>query len=359
MLTTEPAGFATVHEVKLTVRAADAPPTRSVPPPADAPSNGVFIGNLPRTVTADMLTELLMQCGPLQDLRLLRDPQGVPKGVAFCDYAEPVSAAYAISVLNGLHFGGRPLRVNEQNSRAPAARAPPQPFVKPSWGNRQEDGAGAPQEGAPRADGGRIVDAREDERRGEGDVRGRDQQSARRGDSYGEARRDDAYGEFPRRRSRSRSASWDRRRSRSPESRDRRSPGRYYGGRRRGNDDRGGRYDRGDDRRYRHSRSRSRSNDRRGSYYRGRGSEPERIRSSDRWDPVEAPELSVKGRALGFGYLRRRDNIAISIHPKVIFSVFYPRSPVARRPGPDTDGRARTSHPTQGGGATGTEYWIF
>ena len=201
--------FAMVHDVALARLTAAAEPPRAVPPTADDEASlGIFVGNLPRTVTHEVLTELLVQMGPLQgEVRLLKDAEGMPKGVAFCDYFDSSSAAYAIQVLNGLPFGGRPLRVNAQNSR-PAARGPPQPFVKPVW-SQQPDEPAADSRGRPR----------DDERRDEN----RDARDGPRREN--DSRRDDGYGRrrFTERRSHERSRS----RSRSPP---RYSYGDDYGG---------------------------------------------------------------------------------------------------------------------------------
>jgi len=76
--------------------------------------------------------------GPLLgDVRLLKDGDGLPKGMGFADYVDGKSASYAISVLDGLSFGGRPLRVNSsQRKDAPGAMALPAPIV---WSVRSED----------------------------------------------------------------------------------------------------------------------------------------------------------------------------------------------------------------------------
>ena len=267
---TMPAPFAIVHDVELFRSAEAAPPAGPAPPAAEAAELGIFIGNLPRTVTLEVLTELLVQMGPLQgEVRLLKDAEGVPKGVAFCDYFDASSAAYAIEVLNGLRFGGRELRVNAQNSR-PAARGPPQPFVKPVWGNRQAEEAppvetsaqlqdeerrdsrdGRRRDDDPRCDGGRSSGRRRfTERRSHERSRSRSYEPARysNGDGYGGGFGDDRRGGRGSRdryceRDRSRERGWrrdeDSRRGyygRSP-SRDRRGSG-YRDRDRRCDDDR-------------------------------------------------------------------------------------------------------------------------
>eukprot|EP00965_Chrysotila_dentata_P241659 6204409-Pleurochrysis_carterae.AAC.3 len=83
------------------------------------------IANLPPEATAEVLTELMLQMGPMQgDVRLLKDPYGNSKGVAFCDFLESRSAFYAMAVLDGLQLhSGHRLRVNPANSRGQATPA--------------------------------------------------------------------------------------------------------------------------------------------------------------------------------------------------------------------------------------------
>ena len=81
-------------------------------------SLSVFIGNLSGSVTQGLLAELCMQMGPLDTsagnpVRLLKDQRtGLPKGMAFCDFAHAESAQYAIAVLHDFCLAGQRLRVN-------------------------------------------------------------------------------------------------------------------------------------------------------------------------------------------------------------------------------------------------------
>ena len=142
---------------------------------------GIFIGNLPRTVTHAVLTELCVQMGPLDPekmssaVRLLKDHvTGLPNGKGFCDYADAASARYAIAVLNDLSVGGQRLRVNLSDagpgrppSRTPSGGpgGPALPFVRPQWSAR---------------------DAGDDERRGRDERRRYDDDD----DEYGHHRRE-------------------------------------------------------------------------------------------------------------------------------------------------------------------------
>ena len=166
-----------------------------VPVPAASVSCGVFVGNLPLEVTNDVLTELLLQAGPLAgDVRLLRDSTGAPKGSAFCDYIDSASAGYAIVLFDGLTLGGRKLRVN---SATRDGAPPPAPQLLSQPAERRPDER-------RRADGYMCGDLRGDlrserdydDRHGGGDRydRDRDRYDDRcRDDRYDDRRRDDRY----------------------------------------------------------------------------------------------------------------------------------------------------------------------
>ena len=73
----------------------------------------ICVRDLPPQICAPLLTELLIQFGPLVDCaRVAQDPAGGSKGLAFAEYADFASAQYAINVLNGFRFAGKDLRVS-------------------------------------------------------------------------------------------------------------------------------------------------------------------------------------------------------------------------------------------------------
>ena len=131
---------------------------------ASAESPSVFIGGLHSSVTQVLLAELCTQMGPLDaslgnPVRLLKDQRtGLPKGVAFCDFARAESAQYAVAVLHDFCLAGQRLRVNPAGG-APSAssRGAPAP---PNWGTRRTD---PEREEHTEQGGGRWRD--EDERR--------------------------------------------------------------------------------------------------------------------------------------------------------------------------------------------------
>ena len=113
---------------------------------SSAESPSVFIGGLHASVTQALLAELCAQMGPLDlsvgnPVRLLKDQRtGLPKGVAFCDFARAESAQYAIAVLHDLCLAGQRLRVNPSGGGAPSGGpAPPNPNPNPNWGTRRTE----------------------------------------------------------------------------------------------------------------------------------------------------------------------------------------------------------------------------
>lgn len=79
----------------------------------------VYIGNLAPSVTADVLLELVRQCGPAE-LHMPRDANAAHRGFAFGQYTTLAASVYAIGVLDGLVLAGRPLRVRGAHSNGRA-----------------------------------------------------------------------------------------------------------------------------------------------------------------------------------------------------------------------------------------------
>jgi RNA recognition motif-containing protein len=77
------------------------------------PSVTVFVGNVDSSLAdlESLLTDLFTQMGPVQRVSVPRNAQGQVRGFAFCDFADTLSAQYAVSVLNGLRLGARNLRL--------------------------------------------------------------------------------------------------------------------------------------------------------------------------------------------------------------------------------------------------------
>src|ERR1700732_3880920 len=82
----------------------------------------IFVGNLPFTATEDEVRALFERHGKVESVKLINDREtGRPRGFAFVDMAAG-EAQNAIHQTNGFQMGGRPLRVNEAQERAPRSK---------------------------------------------------------------------------------------------------------------------------------------------------------------------------------------------------------------------------------------------
>jgi RNA recognition motif-containing protein len=98
----------------------------------------IYVGNLPFTATEDEVRSLFERYGKVDSVKLINDREtGRPRGFAFVDMSAG-EAQNAIQQTNGFQMGGRPLRVNEAQERAPRS--------KPSGGSAGGGGGG----GGPR-----------------------------------------------------------------------------------------------------------------------------------------------------------------------------------------------------------------
>ncbi len=79
----------------------------------------IYVGNLPFSASEDELREMFAAFGAVQSVTLINDREtGRPRGFGFVEM-EPSAAAAAIQALNGSDMGGRALRINEAQERAP------------------------------------------------------------------------------------------------------------------------------------------------------------------------------------------------------------------------------------------------
>lgn len=87
----------------------------------------MFVGNLSYDVTREDLIEAFGAAGKVVDAKVPTDREtGRPRGFAFVEFETDEAAAKSIELLNGKDMKGRPLRVNEADSRPPRpAGAPP------------------------------------------------------------------------------------------------------------------------------------------------------------------------------------------------------------------------------------------
>ncbi|KAK3155628.1 hypothetical protein QOZ80_2BG0205650 [Eleusine coracana subsp. coracana] len=73
----------------------------------------LFVGNLPWTVTSEMLTEAFQRCGNVVGARVLYDGEtGRSRGYGFVCYSTREEMDEALSSLNGMELEGREIRVN-------------------------------------------------------------------------------------------------------------------------------------------------------------------------------------------------------------------------------------------------------
>jgi RNA recognition motif-containing protein len=77
----------------------------------------LYVGNLPFTATEDSVRALFAPHGAVESLALITDREtGNPRGFGFVEVAN-ADAARAMQALNGADFDGRPLRINEAQSK--------------------------------------------------------------------------------------------------------------------------------------------------------------------------------------------------------------------------------------------------
>lgn len=79
----------------------------------------IYVGNLPFSATEDDVRTLFEAHGKVESVKLINDREtGRPRGFGFVDMPS-ADAQAAIAAVNGHEMGGRQLRVNEAQERAP------------------------------------------------------------------------------------------------------------------------------------------------------------------------------------------------------------------------------------------------
>ena len=82
-------------------------------------SKSLYVGNLPWSATEDEVRELFATHGNVTSVKLISDREtGRARGFGFVEI-DAADAATAVEALDGASFGGRTLRVNEAQPRAP------------------------------------------------------------------------------------------------------------------------------------------------------------------------------------------------------------------------------------------------
>jgi cold-inducible RNA-binding protein len=85
-------------------------------------STRLYVGNLSHDSTADTLRAAFSDFGEVVDVQVVVDRySGRARGFAFVTMATPEQAAHAAAKMNGATIDGRPLRVNESESRGGAS----------------------------------------------------------------------------------------------------------------------------------------------------------------------------------------------------------------------------------------------
>jgi len=78
----------------------------------------IYVGNLPWRTTAEDLRALFEPYGAVENSRIITDREsGRSRGFGFVDMADDEAGKKAIAELNNYEYGGRPLTVNEAQSR--------------------------------------------------------------------------------------------------------------------------------------------------------------------------------------------------------------------------------------------------
>eukprot|EP00740_Mantoniella_antarctica_P006179 CAMPEP_0181359838 /NCGR_PEP_ID=MMETSP1106-20121128/6321_1 /TAXON_ID=81844 /ORGANISM="Mantoniella antarctica, Strain SL-175" /LENGTH=104 /DNA_ID=CAMNT_0023473021 /DNA_START=78 /DNA_END=389 /DNA_ORIENTATION=- len=89
---------------------------------AEAPTNRLYVGNIPWSTTVDELRGIFAQSGNITLVDIPTGRQGRSRGYGIVEYASPNEAAGAIQTLDGHALGDRNITVRED--KAPTKSAP-------------------------------------------------------------------------------------------------------------------------------------------------------------------------------------------------------------------------------------------
>lgn len=86
----------------------------------------LWCGNLSENVTEEMLYELFLQAGPLENVKIPRDANGRQRSYAFITYTHACSVEYAIGIFQGTSLLQRHLSLDRKTRNVPNAVPTPQ-----------------------------------------------------------------------------------------------------------------------------------------------------------------------------------------------------------------------------------------
>lgn len=74
----------------------------------------LWCGNLDAQVTEELLRELFVQAGPVEDVKIPKDNTGRSKSFAFITFAHAESVGYTLALMDGISLYGRPIRMQRR-----------------------------------------------------------------------------------------------------------------------------------------------------------------------------------------------------------------------------------------------------
>jgi RNA recognition motif-containing protein len=81
----------------------------------------LHIGNLPKSMTDNELTELITPFAKPLSLEIIRDQSGASKGFGFADFATDADAKAVLGGVDGREIDGQTLKLGEARPRKGAA----------------------------------------------------------------------------------------------------------------------------------------------------------------------------------------------------------------------------------------------
>ena len=78
----------------------------------------IYVGNLAKSTTEDVLTEVFSQCGTVNSAKIITDRfSGLSRGFGFVEMSSKGEGQKVISELDGKEIDGRQIKVNEARPR--------------------------------------------------------------------------------------------------------------------------------------------------------------------------------------------------------------------------------------------------